>query len=109
MNISLALQNAGVGVPSYRLVHMSHVLQKLGRYAFGCGETVRPAIIAEEIAEWRLAKPNGLFEYRVEYRAEVTRRGVDDLQHLSDGCLLLQGLARLGNEARVLDRDDRLV
>ena len=39
---------------------------------------------------------------------EVAGRGVDDLQHLGGRGLLLQSLARLGEEPRVLHRDDRL-
>jgi hypothetical protein len=50
----------------------------------------------------------GLFDDRVEHRGEVTRRGIDDLQHLGGRGLLLQGLARLGQEPRILHRNDRL-
>ena len=49
-----------------------------------------------------------LLEHRVENRGEVAGRGIDDLQHLGGGGLLLQCLARLGNEPRILHRDDRL-
>ena len=47
-------------------------------------------------------------QYRVEYRQEVAGRGIDDLQYLGGCGLLLQGLARLGDEPRVLHRDHRL-
>ena len=49
-----------------------------------------------------------LFQDRVEHRREVAGRGIDDLQHLGRRGLLLQSLARLGQEPRVLHRDDRL-
>ena len=49
-----------------------------------------------------------LFQDRVEHRREVAGRGVDDLQHLGGRGLLLQGLARLGDQPRVLHRDHRL-
>ena len=49
-----------------------------------------------------------LFQHRVEHRREVAGRGVDDLQHLGGRGLLLQRLARLGDQPRVLHRDDRL-
>ena len=49
-----------------------------------------------------------LLQYRVEHRREVAGRGVDDLQHLGGRGLLLQRLARLGHQPRVLHRDDRL-
>jgi hypothetical protein len=39
---------------------------------------------------------------------EIAGRGIDDLQHLGGRSLLLQSLARLGQESRVLHRDDRL-
>src|SRR5438105_1035892 len=54
------------------------------------------------------AQVQRLFEHRVKYRRELAGRGVDDPQHLGGGGLLFQGLARLGDEARVLHRDDRL-
>src|SRR6516162_4224273 len=50
----------------------------------------------------------GLFQYRVEHRREVTRRGVDDLQYVGSRGLLRQRLARLGQEPGVLHRDDGL-
>src|SRR5215467_13060415 len=50
-----------------------------------------------------------LFQYRVEYRREVAGRGIDDLQYLRGRGLLLQRLARLVNEPRVLHRNDRLI
>ena len=49
-----------------------------------------------------------LFEHRVEHRREVAGRGIDDLQHLGGRGLLLQRLARLGDQPRILHRDDRL-
>ena len=48
------------------------------------------------------------FEHRVEHRREVAGRRIDDLQHLGRRGLLLQRLARLGQEPCVLHRDDRL-
>ena len=55
-----------------------------------------------------LAQPQRLFQHRIEHRREVAGRGIDDLQHLGGRGLLLQRLARLGDEPRVLHRDDRL-
>jgi len=56
----------------------------------------------------RAAEAVCLFQYRVEDRHEIARRGVDDLQYLGSGGLLFQCLARLGNEPRLFHRDDRL-
>jgi hypothetical protein len=44
----------------------------------------------------------------LEHRGEITRRGIDDLQYLRGCGLLLQCLARFGQQPRVLYRDDRL-
>ena len=49
-----------------------------------------------------------LFQHRVEHRREIAGRGIDDLQHLGGRGLLLQCLARLGDQPRVLHRDHRL-
>ena len=56
----------------------------------------------------RPAKSVRLLQYRVEHRGEVARRGIDDLQDLGGRGLLLQGLACLGDQPRVLHRDHRL-
>ena len=45
---------------------------------------------------------------RVEYRGKVAGRAVDDAEHLCGRGLLLQCLARLGQQPRILNRDDRL-
>src|SRR5215469_10572261 len=47
-------------------------------------------------------------EHRIEDRGEVAGRGIDDLQYFGGRGLLLQSLARLGQEPRILHRDDRL-
>src|SRR5262249_39852557 len=43
------------------------------------------------------------------HRLKVAGRGIDDLQHFSGCGLLLQRLARLGQEPRVFHRDHRLL
>ena len=49
-----------------------------------------------------------LLQYCVEHRGEIAGRGVDDLQYLGGRGLLLQRLARLGQEPRILHGDHRL-
>ena len=49
-----------------------------------------------------------LLQHRVEHRREIAGRRIDDLQDLGGRGLLLQRLARLGDQPRVLHRDDRL-
>ena len=48
------------------------------------------------------------FDDRVEHRGKVAGRRVNDAEHLGRRGLLLQGFARLGDQSRVLHRNDRL-
>jgi len=50
-----------------------------------------------------------LLQNRIEYRGEITGRRIDDLQYLGGRGLLLQRLARLGQQPRILHCDDRLI
>src|SRR5215471_6272963 len=71
----------------------------------------RPKHLAVEVthrSEGRFTQPHRLIQHRVEYRLKITGRGIDDLQYLGGCGLLLQCLARLGHQPRVLHRDDRL-
>jgi hypothetical protein len=54
------------------------------------------------------AKLMRLLQDRVEHRGEIAGRAVDDPQHLGGRGLLLQGLARIGDQSRILHRDHRL-
>ena len=49
-----------------------------------------------------------LLQDRIEHWRKVAGRGIDDLQYLGGRGLLLQRLARLGQEPRILHSDDRL-
>src|SRR5215831_8922033 len=60
-------------------------------------------------AACRAAVRARLFQYRLKDRLELTGRGVDDLQYLGRRGLLLQRLAQLGQQPRILDRNHRLV
>ena|SRR6516162_3414201 len=59
-------------------------------------------------AEARLTEAGGFLQHRVEYRGEVAGGGIDDLQYLGGRGLLFQGFARLGQEAGIFHRDNRL-
>jgi hypothetical protein len=74
-----------------------------GRYAKSL------AVVQPKSAKSGSAQPRRLLEHRLEDRREVTRRGIDDLQHLGSRSLSLQRFLLLGQEPRVLDGDDRLV
>src|SRR6516162_3499318 len=65
------------------------------------------AVIGAKMAKGRLTQPDGLAEHRLKYWPEIAGRGIDDAQHLGRRGLLLQSLARLGQEPRVLHCDDR--
>ncbi len=47
-------------------------------------------------------------DHRLEDRRQIARGAVDDLQNVRSRSLLLQCLARLGQQPRVFDRDDSL-
>src|SRR5215471_3535672 len=66
------------------------------------------SIIGCQYALCSPTKAVSLFQDRVEHRGEVARRRIDDLQELGGRGLLLQGFARLGDQPRVLHRNDRL-
>src|SRR6266545_6637078 len=65
-------------------------------------------VISEEDAERGVAQPRRLFEHRLKYWRKVARRGIDDPEHFGGRRLLVERLARLGDEPRVLNRDDGL-
>src|ERR1700724_255284 len=66
------------------------------------------AVIGAQLAEGTPAQAQRPLQHRVEDRREIAGRGIDDLQYLGSRGLLLQGLARLGQEPRILHCDDRL-
>src|SRR5215468_823716 len=66
------------------------------------------AIVVPQDTESGITEPYGLLEHRVKHRGEVAGGRIDDLQYLGGRGLLLQGLARLGQEPRILDSDHRL-
>ena len=66
------------------------------------------AVISLQTAIGRAAQAERLFEDGIEYGGKVAGRSIDDPEHLGGRGLLLQGLARLGDQPRVFHRDDRL-
>src|SRR5205085_8024664 len=65
-------------------------------------------LIKLKAAESDVAKAMRLFQDTIEHRLKVAGRGIDNPKNLGGRSLLLQGFARLGDESRVLHRDDRL-
>src|SRR5262245_13292546 len=70
-------------------------------FAMHCGRTESFAVKRQKMSESRIAQSQRLVEHRVEYRCEITGRGIDDLQYLGGRSLLLQCLVRLGQEPRI--------
>ena len=88
---------------------LAQVFGKLRGYTAHRGGIESFAVVSiEEYPKVASQRRMRLFEHRIEHRREVAGRGIDDLQHLGGRGLLLQRLARLGDEPRVLHRDDRL-
>jgi hypothetical protein len=78
------------------------------RITADCGWVEALAIVGAKDPVICLAEASRLFKKRVEDRGEVAGRGIDNLQDLRGRGLLLQRLARLGQEPRVLHCDDGL-
>ena len=66
------------------------------------------AIISRKHAKGGRTQPRCLFEHRVENWGEIAGRRIDDLQYLSSRSLLLQCIARLGQQPSIFHRNDRL-
>src|SRR5262245_43165880 len=66
------------------------------------------AIEAEDKSPIGSTKPYRTFGNGFEDRLQIERRPTDDLKHIGGGGLLLEGFTQLAEQARVLDRDDRL-
>src|SRR5215471_15554512 len=90
-------QNTAAQTLGYRLRHSAH----RRRAEIG-------AVTQEQGPVTASAQALRLLQDRIEYWREVTGRGIDDLQDLGGRGLLLQGLTRLGDQPRILHRDDRL-
>jgi hypothetical protein len=84
------------------------ILDESGRHSPRRRRAEPPVGVHGELAERRVAYSHSLFEHRIEDRREVAGRGIDDPKHLGGRNLLLQRLARLGDQPRVLHRDHRL-
>src|SRR6516165_9515535 len=70
---------------------------------------VTVAFRTEDLSPIRLAQPRRRLDQRLENRLQIEGRAADDLEHVGGGRLLLQRLAQLVEQARVLDGDDGLI
>src|SRR6516165_5849334 len=67
------------------------------------------SVVELQSADCDPAKVMRLLEDCRVHRRQIAGRRIDDLQYFGSRGLLLQGLTRLGYQARVLDRNDGLV
>src|SRR5262249_12226298 len=103
-----ARQNRARRVVRSRLEALAQLVRKLLRYPVH-GDRAEPlAVVKPQAAISDMTAAVRLLQDRVEHRRELAGRGVDDLQDRGGRGLLLQGLARLADEPRVLHRDHRL-
>jgi hypothetical protein len=61
-----------------------------------------------QVAELGSANARCILQHRLEYRLQFAGRRADDFKHISSGGLLLQRLAQLIEQPRILDRDNGL-
>src|SRR5262249_41289867 len=66
------------------------------------------ALIEQQVAEAGLADANGVLKHSLEHWLQLAGRTADDLEHVGGSSLLLQRLAQLAQQARVLDGNDGL-
>src|SRR5262249_30576031 len=104
-----AVQHAAEASPSVeRPQRLAYELGKRWRHTTQGWNLKTAALVDQKHTKSGPAHLHRLFQDRVEYRGEIAGRRIDDLQYLGGRGLLLQGLARLGQEPRVFHRDDRL-
>ena len=66
------------------------------------------ALVQHQASESRLGQVQRLIEHHIKNRRKVAGRAVYNFEDFRSRGLLLQRLARVGDEARVFHRDDRL-
>src|SRR6516165_9324204 len=110
MDYRFAGEDAGGNAPRRRRgrITMSK-LGKGGRYSSKRDSAQLLAFGNKELAELCPAQSHCFFEHSIEHRREVAGRGIDDPENLRGRGLLFERLARLGDEARVFNRDHRLI
>src|SRR5215475_12229455 len=108
MDVSVAFEQAPKRIVGARGETLSCLVRKRLGKAMCCYGVELLTVVEAQAAVPNLAKRARLFENGIENRLEVPRRRIDDLQHLGGRGLLIQCFTRLGEQPRVLHRDDRL-
>src|SRR5689334_20356898 len=94
--------------PAWLMRTLPQKLLEFRRGAVNRTDTQVLTVIIPKSAISCLTKVHRFFQHRIEYRRKITRRGINDLQHLGCGGLLGEGFARLSQKPGVLHRNDRL-
>ena len=88
---------------------LCHIVTDGGREPMACGMFVDCAAQAMNRRHIGVAQPHCGFNQRVEHRLQIEGRAADHLEHVGGRRLLLQRLAQLVEQARVLYGDDGLL
>src|SRR5262249_1512823 len=72
-------------------------------------EPIARALAAKNECLFRFTETCGRLRQRIKHGFEIEGRATDALEHVGGGGLLLEGLAQLVEQARVLDCDDGLI
>src|SRR4051794_4961445 len=72
---------------------LTQQLGEMARHSMGRNSMKLRAVMHDECAIYGSTKRMRFFQDCIEYRCKIARRGIDDLQDLSDRLLLLQRLA----------------
>ena len=86
-----------------------HHLDKVRRMAEAGCNAIKLSVLPVDEALVRAAETDGILYQRLQHYLQVEGRPADDLEHVCRGGLLLQRLAQLVEQARVLNRDDGLL
>src|SRR5262249_10892800 len=108
MDDSVALQQARSGMSRRWFVGLSQKFRPPARDTALCNGADFASIVKLQSADGDPTEVMRLLQDCRIHRIEVPGRRIDNLQDLGSRGLLLQRLARLGNEPRILHRDHRL-
>src|SRR5262249_60777108 len=87
---------------------MLHMLVESRRIIIRSNVLITRTLLTGDCRHVRLAKLGGRFDQGIEYDLEIECRAANDLEHVGGGSLLLQRLAKLIEQTRVLDGDNSL-
>src|SRR5262249_48155071 len=83
-------------------------LGEFWRHAEQCGRAHGIILDSKQHAKVGVANAHRFFQHRLEHWGQLARRRADHLEHIRSGGLLLERLAQLAKQPRVLDCNDGL-